>query len=255
MPEPVTVSPVRFELLPDAPGIGTPQPRLSWTITADIPGWYQAAYEVEAYRPDDRLSESTGRLESGESVLVPWPFSPLTSRQALLLRVRVSGVDGSRSPWSALAPVEAGLLHPGHWSARFITPDWEEDTSRPQPCPLLRREFHLHSPVVRARLYVTALGVYEVQLNGITAGDHVLAPGWTSYPDRLVYQTLDVTGLLHEGWNALGAILGDGWYRGRLGFLGGRRNIYGDRLALLAQLEIELADGSPKMALDSAASV
>ena len=77
--------------------------------------------------------------------------------------------------------------------------------------------------VCRARLYITALGVYEAQLNGETVGDHVMAPGWTSYRHRLRYQTFDVTSLLREGRNALGAMLGDGWFRGRLGFGGGRR--------------------------------
>ena len=91
---------------------------------------------------------------------------------------------------------------------------------------------------------MTALGVYEAQLNGTTVSDHVLDPGWTSYNDRVQYQTFDVTGLLHEGRNAIGAMLADGWYRGRLGFNGGCRNIYGDRLALLAQLEIDYADGT-----------
>src|SRR6185295_17607431 len=86
--------------------------------------------------------------------------------------------------------------------------------------------------------------VYEAQLNGTTIGDHVLAPGWTSYSHRLRYQTFDVTEMLREGANTLGAMLGDGWYRGRLSFGGGRRNIYGDRLALLAQLEITYVDGA-----------
>ena len=125
-----------------------------------------------------------------------------------------------------------------------MTPDWDEDTSRPQPCPMLRREFDVRPDVARARLYVTALGVYEAQINGAIVGDHVLAPGWTSYHHRLRYQTFDVKELLREGVNAIGAILGDGWYRGRLGFHGGRRNIYGDRLALLVQLEIDYMDGT-----------
>ena len=71
----------------------------------------------------------------------------------------------------------------------------------------------------------------------------VLAPGWTSYSHRLRYQTFDVTTYLRQGANALGVILGDGWYRGRLGFGGGRRNIYGNRLAVLAQLEMTYSDG------------
>jgi alpha-L-rhamnosidase len=190
------------------------------------------------------MRERTERVDSDQSVLVPWPFSPLSSRESLTVRIRVWGVDGQSSAWSALYHVEAGLLSPLDWTARFVTPSWEEDTSQPQPGPLLRREFDVRAGVVKARLYVTALGVYEAQLNGVTVGDHVLDPGWTSYNHRLCYQTFDVTGLLQEGRNAVGAMLSDGWYRGRLGFGGGRRNIYGDRLALLAQLEIDYADGA-----------
>jgi alpha-L-rhamnosidase len=240
----VTVARVRFEHMRDALGIGIARPRLSWTITTECPGWHQAAYEIKSYGPDGHLRGQTGRVESGESVLVAWPFAPLTSRETVTVQVRVFAADAPPSEWSSPASVEAGLFHPEDWTARFVTPDWDEDTSRPQPCPLLRREFDVRPGVIRARLYVTALGVYEAQLNGVVVGDHVLAPGWTSYHHRLCYQTFNVTELLHEGRNAIGAILGDGWYRGRLGLLGGRRNIYGDRLALLAQLEIEYTDGT-----------
>ena len=240
----VAIVNLRFEHHCDAPGIGEARPRLSWTVATDVAGWRQAAYELEAYRWDGQLHEQTGRVESGQSVFVSWPFAPLASQERLSVRVRVWGADGHPSTWSALYPVEVGLLHADDWCARFVTPDWEEDITWPQPCPLLRREFDVQPGVMRARLYVTALGVYEIQLNGATVGDHVLDPGWTSYHHRLRYQTFDVTGLLCEGHNAIGAILGDGWYRGRLGFDGGRRNIYGDRLALLAQLEIAYADGT-----------
>jgi hypothetical protein len=239
-----TIAKVRFEHVRDALGIGTARPRLSWIVTTESPGWYQAAYEIRSHGPDGYLLEQTGRVVSGESVLVPWPFAPLRSREHLTVQVRVFGADGQPSEWSSPASVEAGLLHSTDWTARFVTPDWDEDTNLPQPCPLLRREFDVRPGVMRARLYVTALGVYEAQLNGAIVGDHVLAPGWTSYHHRLCYQTFDVTKLLREGRNAVGAILGDGWYRGRLGSHGGRRNIYGDRLALLAQLEIEYKDGS-----------
>jgi len=239
-----TIARVRFEHASEALGIGVPRPRLSWTIATERPEWDQAAYEIESYWPDGRLRDWTGQVESGESVLVPWPFAPLRSRERVMVRVRVLGSDGQSLKWSAPALAETGLLHSEDWSARFVTLDWDEDTSRPQPCPLLRREFDVRSGVARARLYVTALGVYEMQLNGSIVGNYVLAPGWTSYHHRLCYQTFDVTDLLQEGRNTMGAILGDGWYRGRLGFLGGRRNNYGDRLALLAQLEIEYADGT-----------
>jgi alpha-L-rhamnosidase len=239
-----TIAEVRFEHSRDLLGIGIARPRLSWTITTECPDWYQAAYEIRFCGPDGHLRGQIERVESSESVLVPWPFAPLTSRELVTVEVRVFGVDGQPSAWSAPASIETGLLHPEDWTARFVTPDWDEDTSQPQPCPLLRHEFDVGPGVTRARLYVTALGVHEVQLNGTIVGDCVLAPGWTSYHHRLCYQTFDVTGLLYEGRNAIGAILGDGWFRGRLGSLGGQRNIYGDRLALLAQLEIDYADGT-----------
>ena len=240
----VAISAVRFEHGVTAPGIGAARPRLSWTVARTTPGWRQAAYEIEANTPAGGLHGQTGRVESDESVLLAWPFEPLSSRERVCVRVRVWGVDGRSSAWSDRYEVEAGLLDAGDWSARFVGPDWEEDSSQPQPGPLLRREFDVRGEAPRARLYVTALGVYEAQINGAVVGDHVLAPGWTSYNHRLRYQTFDVTGLLRPGRNALGAMLGDGWYRGRLGFNGGRRNIYGDRLALLAQLEIAYADGT-----------
>jgi alpha-L-rhamnosidase len=241
---PVAVTDVRFEHLRDALGSGTAQPRLSWVIETERPGWIQAGYEVEALDPEGQVRGRTERVESGQSVLVPWPFEPLSSRERLSVRVRIWGTDGSASSWSAPYQVEAGLFRPDDWTAQFMTPGWEEDSSRPQPSPMLRREFSVKGGLAKARLYVTALGVYEAQINGQRVGDHVLDPGWTSYNHRLLYQTYDVTPMLREGQNAIGAILGDGWYRGRLGFGGGRRGIYGDRLALLAQLEITYEDGS-----------
>lgn len=240
----VSIADVRFEHVRETLGIGTAQPRLSWLVDTTIPGWRQAAYAIEVDGDDGRPRGRTGRIESDQSVLVSWPFDPLGSRERVVVRVQVWGTDGSESAWSEPRAVEAGLFDAADWTARFVTPAWNEDTSRDQPCPFLRREFDLRAPARRARLYVTALGVYEVQLNGAVVGDHVLAPGWTSYNHRLRYQTFDVTDLLREGRNAIGAILGDGWYRGRLGWGGGRRNVYGDRLALLAQLEVEYADGS-----------
>src|SRR5215212_2303375 len=240
----VAVADIRFEHRRDALGLGTAEPRLSWVVDTERPDWWQAGYEIEALAPDGHLRGRTGLVQGDPSVLVAWPFAPLQSRERVTIRVRVRGADGSASDWSAPHSVEAGLLRADDWSARFITPAWDDDTSRSQPTPLLRHEFSVKAGVAQARLYVTALGVYEAQINGQVVGDHVLDPGWTSYQHRLRYQAFDVTGVLREGRNAIGAILADGWYRGRLGFGGGQRNIYGDRRALLAQLEIRYADGT-----------
>lgn len=240
----VTVSSIRIEHLRKNLGIGISQPRLSWQVETELTNWRQTAYEIACFDADGREREQTGRVESDQSVLIGWPFVPLQSRERIGLKVRVWGTDDSASAWSEPVTVEVGLLQPADWRANFISPDWEEDTSKSNPAPYLRREFDLREGIQSARLYITALGVYEAQLNGKVIGDQVLAPGWTAYDQRLRYQTFDVTDLLKPGRNAIGAMLGDGWYRGRLGFGGGRRNIYGENLALLAQLEIQYADGS-----------
>jgi alpha-L-rhamnosidase len=224
------------EHLQDALGIGVPVPRLSWRVRSARPGWRQTAYEVQA-------RGQTLRVESDESVLVPWPFAPLRSRERVDVRVRARGDDGSWSEWSETCEIEAGLLEPSDWSATFIAVPWPEDPDSEQPAHYYRREFVIDRPMARARLYASALGVYEAWVNGQAAGSDVLAPGWTSYHHRLLYQTYDVTTLLREGPNALGAIVADGWYRGRLGFRD-QRNLYGQERALLAQLEIVYEDGT-----------
>jgi len=240
---------LRIEHRRDAFGIGVDQPRLSWLVETDLENWKQAGYEIKAYTTDGQLLQQTGRVESDQSVLVDWPFEPLRSRERVRLQVRVWGTDGSESNWSELYHIEAGLLQPEDWNAQFISPNWEEDKSKSNPAPYLRREFVLRQGIQSARLYITALGLYEAQINGKVVGDQVFSPGWTVYDQHLRYQTFDVTELLKEGSNALGAILGDGWFRGRFGFGGGQRNHYGEDLALLAQLEIQYTDGASEVIL------
>jgi len=224
----IRASQVRFEHHRAALGTGEPAPRLSWRIDSAPDGWRQVAYEVE-------VDSVRHRVESPESVLVPWPAAPLQSRNRRTVRVRVTGTDGETCPWSAPAAVEAGLLHPADWTAQMITPDAD-------PAPVVRKEFRLDAPVASARLYVTAHGLYRADINGQPVSDDAFAPGWTSYHRRLRYQTYDVTRLLRDGANVIGAQLADGWFRGRLSFVKGKRNVYGDKLGLLAQLIVVLTD-------------
>ncbi|MCX5425586.1 glycoside hydrolase family 78 protein [Streptomyces sp. NBC_00078] len=224
-------------------GIGESRPRLSWRTETDTPDWTQRAYRLEITGPDGALLVDTGRVESADSVLVEWPGEALGSRSRVGVRVRVWGEGPEPSAWSPLTRAETGLLSRSDWTARPVTPD-RERADAPLPVALLHRTFALDRAVASARLYITAYGVYEAEINGTRVGDHVLAPGWTSYDHRLRYQTFDVTGLLRAGDNAIGAFLGEGWYTGRLGFDGGRRNLYGERRALLAQLEVTHPDGT-----------
>ena len=232
----VSVDPVTFEHHREPLGVGETRPRLSWVTRTDVPGWRQAAYELQIG------DWSSGRVDSAESVLVPWEAPELASRERRTVRVRVWGEGTARpSAWSAEAVVEAGLLSPSDWAARLARPVLPEDAD--EPVLLLRRVFALDKPVARARLYATAHGVYEAELNGAVVGDSVLAPGWTSYRHRLRYQTYDVTALVSEGPNAIAAQLADGWFRGYVGFTGTRAH-YGDRTGLFLQLEVDHPDGT-----------
>ena len=234
----VTVEPPTFEHHRAALGIGEPRPRISWRTSAPA-GWTQVAYEL---RVDDHTYEP---VTSAESVLVSWPGVALGSRQAAAVCVRVTGADGSVSPWSPAADVETGLLRPEDWAARPVGAPWAEDAdSDDRVPPLVRRDFTVREGLARARLYATAHGLYEVEIDGQRVGDDAMSPGWTSYQHRLRYYTYDVTELLRPGDNTIGAWLGDGWYRGRMGWNGGFRNLFGSDLSLIAQLELTYADGS-----------
>ncbi|WP_439590857.1 family 78 glycoside hydrolase catalytic domain [Microbacterium sp.] len=237
-----TVSAPRFEHHREALGIGESRPRLSWIVESAPAEWQQSAYRVEV-RTD--AGSETFDVASAEQVLVPWPAAALVSRDRAQVRISVQGTDGGWSEPGSWGVVEAGLLEPSDWIAGPVGPIWNEnpmtDTRRPA---LVRREFVVRPGLVRARLYATAHGLYQAELNGERVGDDVLSPGWTVYRERLRYYTYDVTEQVVEGANALGAWLGDGWYRGRLGWRGGFRNLFGDDQSFLGQLELVYADGT-----------
>ncbi|GAA1570579.1 glycoside hydrolase family 78 protein [Kribbella sancticallisti] len=231
-------SQLRFEHRTDSGpvlGIGTATPRLSWQVPSADAGYEQSAYEVEITRATTQIYP----VESRDQVLVPWPGDPLASRESAQVRIRVRG-DGDWSEWSEPATVEAGLLGADDWTARFVSA--REIAAVGSPAPLLRGVVQLPEGVTRARLYSTAHGIYLPEVNGERVGDDELAPGWTTYEQRLRYQTYDVTDLVRSGENTLEFLVGNGWYRGRLGFHG-KNSLYGDRLAVLAQLEVTTADG------------
>lgn len=236
-----TVSAPRIEHHRDPLGIGESRPRLSWTTTDAPDGWHQERYAVTVVREE---GEETVEVASAAQVLVPWPSRALDSRERVGVRVAVRGRDGR---WSAESPetwLEAGLLGADDWSARPVGLDLDEDPeSDARRATLVRGSFRVDGEIARARLYATAHGLYEAEINGARVGSDTLSPGWTVYRERLRSYTYDVTDLLVDGENALGAWLGDGWYRGRLGWRGGHRNVFGSDLSFLGQLELTYVDG------------
>ena len=216
----------------DGFGIFVPSPRLSWRFkSTNVKGWKQASYELWINRSGN---EESYRINSAESLLVPWPSFPLSSRERADVQVRATGNDGSQTNWASLT-IEAALLDRNDWVARLISRP-PQDRDQPKRPFRLRKAFSYQGG--SARLYATAHGIYQVEINGKIVGDQLLAPGWQSYHHRLHYQTYDVTPFLQPGENMIGVYVGEGWYAGRLG-KPGVSNIWGDRLGFLAQLEVE----------------
>lgn len=251
----IRIRPPTFEHHPNGFGTSHSKPRISWSFVSDdtITDWLQSSYEIQIVH--DHQEPTTYTVESSQSVLVPWPSRALASRESACIKVRAhgNGVDADGAPvtqstaWSDAVTVEAALLAKSDWTAKMTTPAIRPDPNAPMRPMLFRRTFALPantSGIAKARLYSTAHGVYTTFLNGARVGTEEMAPGWTSYRHRLLYQVSDVTAALHPGAavNVMGVAVAEGWFAGRLGF-DNRRCLYGDRLAFLAQLEVIFHDG------------
>ncbi|KAF2011563.1 glycoside hydrolase family 78 protein [Aaosphaeria arxii CBS 175.79] len=240
----VSIASLSFEHHRPAFGIAETEPRISWRFEGTATNWEQTSYDVEISRGADGVP-NVFNVNSTDSILVPWPDKPLGSAESATVRARAHGGQGQESTeWSDVFTVETGLLNPEDWAgAKPIAADRETEIDAPKQPVLFRKAFQVNSEITSARLYITALGLYEAEINGQRVGDHVLAPGYMSYHHRHVYDTYDVTELVKPGENAIGATVGEGWYAGRIG-LQKRRNLYGDTLGLISLLVVTNADGS-----------
>jgi len=202
--------------------IGVPRSglRLTWSVESE-PGLTQLAYQVAALEPWEIVA-------SADQVGVPVGDLAPGERRAFAVRI---ATERGWSAWSDELVVEAGLEH---LDAQVIGIDTEVEG----PAQILRREFSLDTVPERVRLRLSALGLVDAWINGMRASDAHLTPGWTSYGSRVLVDTLDVTGLLREGSNTIVLEVGDGWYRGRMGFAD-RTTIYGERSGAIAQIDTE----------------
>ncbi len=250
-------------------GIDPPKPRLSWQVHSAQRGVKQAAYQILVASSRKRLDQGqadlwdSGKVASGDTVNIVYQGRPLGSRDVCFWKVRVWGSANASDPCtSAIASWSMGLLAPSDWKADYISyrdksPVYTDRKSLFLPAARqYRKEFRSgEKPIRRATVYATALGIYELYINGRPVSDQRLAPGWTDYRRRAYYNTYDVTKLLVHGDNALGTWVADGWYSGYVGFglltgIGTEkigRYTYGKTPAVMLQLEIEYADGTRKI--------
>ncbi|MGE8424021.1 MAG: family 78 glycoside hydrolase catalytic domain, partial [Sphingobacterium siyangense] len=235
---------LKVEHLSNPLAIETEIPRLSWKITSTEKNTQQAEYEIrvgtdKVFLNKDKDLVWKHRSSTDQSVLIDYAGSPLQSKKKYFWQVRVKDNHGNTSAWSTIGFFQMGIST-SDWSAQWITVSGKDTSSR---SPLFRKEFSLKKKIKSAMAYITAKGLYEAKLNGARISDTYFAPGWTSYKNQLQYQVYDVTALLRVGSNVLGASLGNGWYKGRIGF-GNQHNFYGDTRGLLLQLEVEYTDGT-----------
>lgn len=257
-------------------GIDNDSIRLSWKLSSDKRGVRQLCYRISVADSYGNFVWDSGVVENEDVWCIVPQDVVLESRKRYCWTVEV--VDNHANTAKADSFWEMGLLHREDWAAGWIEPEqppvYREpditmqemfaalardgkipfDYSHIYPCQYVRRIFHLTDAPKRARTYVTAHGVYRLEINGKKVSEDEFAPGYTAYDKYLSYQTYDVTDYLVKGENVVGAILADGWYAGRVGG-SGENCQYGEHLGLLLQMEMQMADGSVEMICSDGAFV
>ena len=217
-------------------GLDEPQPAFSWKLKSDKTGIRQDSCRITVFE-GELCAWDSGWLKTEKSLYHVYAGRALKPRAAC--RVTVEVTDNTGDTASAEGSFEMGLMDYRGMEADWITHAFADEL---EPCAVFEKTFAISKPVTRARAYFTALGVYAMALNGRRVGEDRFAPGWTSYQERLQVQTYDLTPYLQED-NTLSVTVGNGWYKGILGFYNQGCH-YGSRTALLGQIELAYADGS-----------
>ncbi|MFT4664719.1 MAG: alpha-L-rhamnosidase [Polaribacter sp.] len=242
---------LRCEYKVNPKGIEIQNPRLSWQLIAPAAerGLMQSGYQIQVATSLEKLKIGkeifwdSREQQNDHSLHISYEGPKLDARQEYYWRVKIWDNKKRESSWSEAAYWEMGLMDTSQWKAKWIEVAFEEEEKAYNPCPMLRREHNLKSKIATARLYITSHGIYEVYLNGQRVGDELFTPGWTSYHKRLQYQIYNVTELLQSGENAMAVRLGDGWFRGQFDSRDRWNTLYGNKTALLFQLEVTYENG------------
>ncbi|RJW28134.1 family 78 glycoside hydrolase catalytic domain [Ruthenibacterium lactatiformans] len=227
---------LQTEYLTEPLGLGITNPRFYWNCDGGVT---QTAYQIVAKRNEQILWDS-GKVLSPRMSHISYEGIPLHSRDRVEWSVTLWD-ENDQPGETAKSWFELGLLDSSDWTAQWITGNYNPRKNIRYPVDCFQKKFRVEKSIDRARLYITACGLYEVHLNGQRVGDFVLAPGCTDYRKRIQYQTYDITQLLGTS-NVLEISLADGWYRGSIGCFG-PTNVYGRKTKLLCQLELIYSDG------------
>ena len=226
-------------------------PNFSWKLPDDGMVNSQIAYRIVAASSDDLLPDhadiwDSKKQDSEESLWIKYAGKELQSRQKIFWQLKYWDQDGKESEWSELAYFELGLLSNNDWQANWISlPDSDGDVYTPE---YLRKEFTVSSEIEEARLYITSKGIFEARINGQKVGEDVMPPGWTPYKKRIETLTYDVSDQIKQGDNAIGILLGEGWFSGRIGYRASQW-IKKPYPRTICQLEITFKDGTSKTVL------
>lgn len=221
---------LKTEYLVNPVGIDIQNPRLMWNCDGGIK---QTAYRIIA-KSDGKTVWDSGKVVSS-SMRAEYPHK-LKSRERVEWTVTLRDESDHEGEPSETAYFETGLLSASDFTAKWISGNYHVNKKNRYPVDCFKKQFNAQN-VAKARLYITACGLYEAKINGQRVGNFVLAPGHTDYTKRIQLQTYDVTDLLSDGKNDVTVELADGWYRGSCGAWG-LKNQYGTQTKLLAQLEI-----------------
>ncbi len=260
----VTVTDLRCEYRTDPLGVDIRNPRLSWIMHSDRRAEKQTAYQILVASCPKKLEQNiadlwdSGKVPCDRTSQIEYKGRALKSHMQCYWKVRVWDKDGKCSRFSRPASWTTGLTKKSDFKAKWIGCD-QPSHALPlvevgynkthqaiiTPARYLRKSFNLDKQVKHAVVYASALGLYELHINGQRIADEYFTPGWTDYNKRVYYNTYDVTEQLRSGANAIGAVIADGWYAGYLGWEA-QRDHYGQNPRFAAQLHIWFDDGTKK---------
>ncbi|HDZ05692.1 hypothetical protein LCGC14_0066010 [marine sediment metagenome] len=260
----ISIHETRVEYLENPEGIDIPHPRFSWILKGEGRNRSQSAYQIivtsslEKFIKNEVDIWDSGKVNSNDTNQIEYDGIPLKSDSKYYWKVKIWDESGRISEWSAPAHWSMGLLNFSNWKGLFIGHDVgynkadKYDSLYLPPARYLRKSFKLNKKIKKATAYTSALGLYELRLNGNKVGEDYFLPGWTDYNKRLYYQTFDITDKLHEGENVIGAIVADGWYAGYIGYallvhLDKVREFYGVNPSFMGQIHLEYEDGSTEI--------